>query len=91
METIKEFYLDRIDDETGISGVGVVARGVVLPSGRVVLEWSTFHSSINIYQNFSDIEAIHGHHGKTRVVMGTPGGEIPPKKKRRKASENPKV
>jgi hypothetical protein len=72
MECIKEFYLKRIEDETGISGTGVVARGVILPSGHCVIEWLTFCSSINIYKNLNDVEEIHGHHGKTLVVMGAP-------------------
>jgi hypothetical protein len=72
LDQFKEFFLLRNEDETGISGTGVVARGVVFPSGAVVLEWQTFHSSICFYKNLSDVEAIHGHHGKTLVIMGTP-------------------
>lgn len=83
MDTIKEFYLQRVEDETGISGTGVVARGVILPSGICVMEWCTFHSSITHYKNFADIETLHGHHGKTLVVMGAPPSEVKPKKKRK--------
>ena len=84
MEQIKEFYLQRNEDESGVSGTGVVARGVILPSGRCVLEWSTFHSSINIYNNIDAINEVHGHHGKTLVVMGPPPiGTVPPKKKKK--------
>jgi len=72
MDKFKEFFLKRIEDESGISGTGVVARGTVFPSGKVVLEWQTFHTSLCIYQNLSDVEAIHGHNGKTLVVMGSP-------------------
>lgn len=72
MDKIQEFHLVRIEDETGISGTGMVARGVVLPSGAVVMEWQTFHSSICYYKNLSDVESIHGHNGKTKVVMGPP-------------------
>lgn len=88
MDTIKEFYLQRIEDETGISGTGVVARGVILPSGSVCLEWSTFHSSICIYKNISDVEAIHGHHGKTVVVMGAPVVPKPKRSRKKKADES---
>jgi hypothetical protein len=70
---MKEFYLLRKEDESGISGTGIVARGVVLPSGTVVLEWQTFHSSIAIYKNMEDIQSIHGHEGKTIIVAGAPG------------------
>lgn len=83
MDTFKEFYLQRVEDESGVSGTGVVARGVVLPSGKVVLEWQTFHTSLCIYQNIQDVEAIHGHHGKTLVIMGSPDKEDKPKTKRK--------
>lgn len=72
MVDIREFYLNRIEDESGISGTGVVARGVILPSGSVVLEWQTFYSSIAIYKSIEAVEQIHGHHGKTIIVMGSP-------------------
>lgn len=71
-DKFKEFYLRRIEDESGVSGTGVVARGMVFPSGAVVMEWQTFHSSICLYKNISDVESIHGHNGKTLVVMGSP-------------------
>lgn len=71
-EIIKSFYLDRGEDESGVSGTGVVAVGVVLPSGKVVMEWLTFHTSLAIYNNLEDVEKIHGHSGATRVIMGTP-------------------
>lgn len=88
MDTIKEFHLLRIEDQTGVSGTGVVARGVVLPSGSAVLEWSTFHSSICIYKNISDVEAIHGHHGKTLVIMGSPTEKKSRKKKKLENSDD---
>ena len=80
MVDIKPFYLKRNEDESGVSGTGVVARGVILPSGHCVLEWCTFTSSIAIYKSINDLEEIHGHNGKTEIVMGEP-----PKKKGRKA------
>lgn len=79
LDKFKEFYLLRIEDETGISGTGIVARGVQLPSGKCVLEWQTFHSSLGIYSNMEDIEKIHGHNGKTKVIVGPP-----PEKKKKK-------
>lgn len=83
MDTIKEFHLVRVEDESGISGTGVVARGVILPSGSVCMEWSTFHSSICLYKNISDVEAIHGHHGKTLVIMGPPVVSKPKRSKKK--------
>jgi hypothetical protein len=88
LDTIKEFHLVRIEDESGISGTGIVARGVVLPSGAAVLEWQTFHSSVCLYKNIGDVEAIHGHGGKTQLVMGPPPEATKkPKRSKKKKDE----
>jgi hypothetical protein len=83
MEPIKEFYLSRINDESGVSGTGIVARGVILPSGHCCLEWLTFTSSIAIYKSVQDLEAIHGHGGKTMLIFGTPEDKKSKKRKRK--------
>lgn len=70
---LKEFYLFRKKDVSGVSGEGVVARGIVLESGRAVLEFvNSVHTSINIYNSLDDIKLIHGHNGNTEIIMGTP-------------------
>jgi len=63
------FELVRDEDISGVSGIGVVALGVVFPSGRVVLEWLGSRSTFGIYNDLSDVERIHGHGGKTRVLF----------------------
>jgi hypothetical protein len=90
MDTFKEFYLKRIEDENGISGTGIVARGVVLPSGKAVLEWQTFHTSLCIYNNIQDVEAIHGHGGKTLLIMGCPNQEEKSKPVKKKTTKTAK-
>ena len=65
----KRFLLVRNDDETGISGTGVVAEGVEFANGRCVLGWLTPTSSINIYNNLEELVEIHGHEGRTVVRM----------------------
>jgi hypothetical protein len=86
MHKVKPFYLLRREDASGISGTGVVAVGVILPSGLCVMEWTSFHSSVAYYRNFEDITLIHGHGGKTEVIMG----EIPDptKSKKKKVKED---
>ena len=69
LEPMKQFYLEREEDVSGTSGVGIVGRGVILPSGKCVLEWTSFHTSVAIYSNIQDVELIHGHGGKTKVVV----------------------
>lgn len=61
------FHLIREEDESGVSGVGVVAEGVVLCSGRVVLEWLVPPFSMGIYQTIGEVLQVHGHEGRTRI------------------------
>lgn len=55
-------------DVSGVSGTGHVAEGVQFASGKVVLSWLAPTSSVAVYDGVADVEKIHGHEGKTRVV-----------------------
>lgn len=68
---MKQFYLNRIEDETGISGTGKIAEGVVFTTGQCVLNWLTANRSVAFYENIETLEKIHGHNGKTVIVYGT--------------------
>jgi hypothetical protein len=63
----RRFELVREEDETGVSGTGVVAYGVVFPDGNAVLRWDTKVNSTVFYDSLADLETIHGHGGKTVV------------------------
>lgn len=65
---MRRFVLQRDEDETGVSGIGVVAEGVQFSDGRVVLRWFGEHSSIVVWNSVEDVLAVHGHNGRTRVV-----------------------
>lgn len=72
------FYLERSEDESGVSGTGRVAEGVQFTSGQVTLCWLTDTPSIGIYKDITHVEMIHGHGGKTIVkwldnTMSFPG------------------
>lgn len=77
-------YLKRNQDISGVSGTGIVAVGVQLPSGQCVIEWLTFTSSIGIYRNVEHITEVHGHEGSTEVCFGDP----PQPKRKRKKNED---
>lgn len=64
---MRRFRLVRDRDVTGVSGTGVVALGVVFPSGRTVIEWQGDRASVVIWGSIEDAEAIHGHGGATRI------------------------
>ncbi len=65
----KTFYLVRNEDDSGISGTGRVAQGIVFDNGKVALTWLSEHPSVTIYDNLGEVRAIHGHAGKTEVEM----------------------
>ena len=64
---MRNFHLVRIEDETSISGTGMVAEGVEFSTGKCVLAWTTQYRSIAVYDTMDELIAIHGHNGKTEV------------------------
>jgi hypothetical protein len=64
---VRRFFLDRMEDETGVSGSGLVAEGVVFWDGTVAMRWRTGTSSTAVYNCIEDVATIHGHGGKTVV------------------------
>jgi hypothetical protein len=64
---MRRFQLHRSEDESGVSGVGVVAEGVEFTSGWVALTWLSPLSCVAFYQNIKEVEAIHGHEGRTTI------------------------
>ncbi len=64
---MRRFVLNRIEDETGISGTGHIADGVQFDNLKCVLCWRTAISSVAVYDSIEILEDIHGHNGKTVV------------------------
>lgn len=57
----------------------IVATGVVLPTGRTVLEWRLPRPSVGIYADFDEFRSIHVHgHERTHVRWcdGTDGEQL---------------
>lgn len=69
VKTMRRLHLERDEDVSGISGVGVVAYGVEFPDGSIVLRWDTKVRSTVHYDNVADLEIITGHGGRTRIVF----------------------
>lgn len=65
---VDAFTLNRVEDESGVSGTGVVAVGARFPGGKCTLQWLTSVASTAVYDSIWDLEAIHGHGGKTKVA-----------------------
>jgi hypothetical protein len=69
-DQMKPFWMERVEDESGVSGIGRVAEGVVFSNGWCAMMWLTEHTSLAFYQSIEDVEAIHGHEGNTRILLG---------------------
>ena len=67
---MRRFELHRDEDETGISGTGVVAEGIEFSDGMVVVRWkSDWPTSVVFHdRGVESVLALHGHGGKTRLV-----------------------
>jgi hypothetical protein len=63
----RKFVLYRREDECHVSGTGTVAEGIQFSSGRCVIAWLTETPSVSLYERIEDVEAVHGHGGKTVV------------------------
>jgi len=88
----KFFTLHRQDDETGVSGTGVVAWGVRWPDGSASLRWFGKTASFINYEGVMSttelerrgdehVKCVHGHSGKTvlrwrELVESQNGGEV---------------
>ncbi len=64
------FLVQRPEDASGVSGEGLVAEGVVFSSGWCALTWLTGHKSVAFYPSLEEVETIHGHDGKTKIITG---------------------
>jgi hypothetical protein len=66
---VRRFELRREEDVTGVSGTGTVAGGIVWDDGKVAMRWFTNINSTVLYDSLDDVNYIHGHDGRTKVVM----------------------
>ncbi len=64
---LKRFVMKRNEDVHGVSGTGNVAEGVEFSDGQCAIRWLTDLTSIGIYASIKELEAIHGHEGRTIV------------------------
>jgi hypothetical protein len=65
---MRRFFLQREEDETGISGTGTVVEGVEFSNGRVAIMWLSPYQCMSFHDNIKCIMELHGHGGKTRLV-----------------------
>lgn len=66
---MKLFHFYRVEDHSGVSGTGPVVEGVQFTNGWCALRWISNKSSICFYQSIDDVKSIHGHGGKTEIII----------------------
>ncbi|AFY69541.1 hypothetical protein Pse7367_1247 [Thalassoporum mexicanum PCC 7367] len=67
----RTFFLERTEDVNGLSGTGFVAEGIEFSNGWCILNWLVCPFSDFWYPSYEDIQNIHGHEGKTKLVWET--------------------
>lgn len=70
---MRRFRLDRKKDDTGVSGTGCVAQGVVFSDGTTVLRWlSDKNVTTVVHDSIYSVEEIHCHDGNTEIRWEDP-------------------
>ncbi len=69
---MKTLHLQRDEDETGVSGTGIVCEGALFEDGTIAMRWivGEYRSTVvwEAAMGVDAVEAIHGHGGKTKLV-----------------------
>lgn len=65
---MRRFHLHRLEDETGVSGKGIVAEGCRFTDGTVAIRWMSATPSWNLYDSLDYLHAVSGHNGKTKII-----------------------
>lgn len=66
---MRRFFLLRTEDVNGNSGTGKVAEGVESITGKVVLFWTVPPCKVALYDSLTDLESLHSHGGRTKLIM----------------------
>jgi len=69
---MRRFHLQRDKDDSGVSGTGRVAEGVLLNNGWVITEWNSHHKEIITSESIAVFEKLHGHDGKAHIIWHDP-------------------
>ena len=71
----RRFYLERLQDNAGVSGTGRVLDGVIFDSGQVVAVWRKPVSNVCVFESFADFTGIFLHKGEdTARIVWLDGG-----------------
>ena len=66
------YEMMRDEDVSGVSGTGAVAEVVEFSNGWVAVSFYSFTADVPnviVYSSLADAETIHGHKGRTKLVL----------------------
>jgi len=58
-DAARMFQMVRNNDETGVSGTGIVADGIEFPNGMVAVCWRSKTPSVNVYRSYVEFKHVH--------------------------------
>jgi hypothetical protein len=77
---IRTFTVCRINDESGVSGTGIVIEGITLATGQCVVHWlyPIPRGSIAIFDSISDFATVHikPHPGNETIITYEDGEQV---------------
>jgi len=65
----RRFLLLRHEDVSGVSGIGIVAEGILFADTSVALRWRGQWPSTSIWPSLDAMMAVHGHNGLTEILF----------------------
>lgn len=69
---MRRFYMMRLEDESGVSGVGIILEGIEFSNGKAAITWHSHMGVVGVYDSVKVVQSIHGHEGKTKIVWIDP-------------------
>lgn len=77
---IRTFTVCRINDESGVSGTGIVIEGITLATGQCVVHWlyPAPRGSIAIFDSIGDFATVHikPHPGNETIITYEDGEQV---------------
>lgn len=64
---MRRFYMMRMEDESGVSGVGIILEGVEFSNGKTAITWHSHMGVVGVYDSVKVVQLLHGHEGKTEI------------------------
>lgn len=76
-DEVRTFTVERRNDESGVSGTGIVVEGAEFGDGRVVVRWTGDIGSLVIWNSLFDFMAINiQSHPTNKTIIRFSDGQV---------------